>query len=415
VPQACSRSLRRILALSALAGVASLLATACQGSQTAQTAAFRLVITPASGSAGVNPGSPLTVKALGGHIRTVIVTGDTVSGSLNRRHTAWHSNSPLPLPVQKTFTLTVKAQDTSGRIVKRTSTFRTLSPRQTFNAKITEGYRQTYGVGMPIIVTFSRPITNRAAVERSLQIATSKPVVGAWYWDTSQSVYFRPRNYWPANTSVSFVGHLDGVEGAPGVFGSHTLTQQFTIGRSLIVVASTATHRLKLYRDGALIHNWPISSGRPGDDTPNGTYLTTFKNNPQLMRGPGYSLEVPWSVDFTASGDFLHDAYWSVGVQGFANVSHGCVNMAPADAEEYYKMEYPGDPVTIVGSPRPGVWDNGWTQWFLTWSQLLRGSALHEAEVAGPDGSRFVDPATLAASTAAAPLQTSSRGNAHAG
>jgi len=354
------------------------------------------------------------VKAFGGHIRSATVTGATVSGSLNRKHTVWQSSSTAPLPLQKTVTLTVKAQNASGKIVKRTSTFRTLSPKRTFAAKITEGYHQTYGVGMPIILTFSQPITNREAVERSLDITTSKPVVGAWYWDTSQSLYFRPRDYWPANTQVSFVAHLDGVEGAPGVYGSHTLTQQFTIGQSLIVVASTATHRLRLYRDGALIHNWPISSGRPGDDTPDGTYVTVFKGNPVRMTGPGYSLEVPWSVDFTASGDFLHDAYWSVGEQGFVNVSHGCVNMAPADAETYYKMEDPGDPVTIAGSPRPGTWDNGWTQWFLTWPQLLRGSALHEAVVAGPDGSRFADPATVAASTATSPLQTSRPGNAHA-
>jgi len=139
------------------------------------------------------------------------------------------------------------------------------------------------------------------------------------------------------------------------------------------------------------------------------------KGNPVLMKGPGYAIEVPWSVEFTASGDFLHDAYWSVGVQGFANVSHGCVNMPPADAEIYYKMAVPGDPVTITGSPRSGTWDNGWTQWFLTWPEFLRGSALHQAVVAGPTGSTFVDPATLAASTATAPLQKSRRGNFNAG
>ena len=123
---------------------------------------------------------------------------------------------------------------------------------------------------------------------------------------------------------------------------------------------------MKLYKDGKLYRTWPISSGRPGDNTPNGTYLTIEKGNPVLMKGPGYRIEVPWSVRFTWSGDYLHDAFWSVGEQGFTNVSHGCVNMAPADAEVYYKLAVPGDPVTVVGSPRHGVWDNGWTYWFLT-------------------------------------------------
>ncbi len=121
------------------------------------------------------------------------------------------------------------------------------------------------------------------------------------------------------------------------------------------MVASTATHHMNLYRNGKLYRHWPISTGRPGDNTPNGTYLTIDKGNPVLMKGPGYKLEVPWSVRFTWSGDYLHDAYWSVGEQGFTNVSHGCVNMAPADAEAYYKMEVPGDPVTVTGSPRAGA------------------------------------------------------------
>ena len=117
---------------------------------------------------------------------------------------------------------------------------------------IFEGYHKTYGVGMPIMLTFSEPITNKAAVERSLQIKTSKPVAGAWSWDGDRALDFRPRGYWPPHTKVSFTGHLDGVEGAPGVYGMHTLTQSFSIGRSLIVVASTASHHMRLYRAGKL-------------------------------------------------------------------------------------------------------------------------------------------------------------------
>ena len=108
---------------------------------------------------------------------------------------------------------------------------------------------------------------------------------------------------------------------------------------------------------------------------------------------------------FTFSGDNYHDAYWSVGEQGFDNVSHGCVNLSPADAETYYNLAVPGDPITIRGSPKGGTWDNGWTEWFLSWPQYLQGSALHEAVQAGPDGSTFVSPSSLAASTATAPIR----------
>jgi hypothetical protein len=72
----------------------------------------------------------------------------------------------------------------------------------------------------------------------------------------------------------------------------------------------------------------------------------------------------------------------------------------------------PGDPITIQGSPRAGTWDNGWTMWFLSWPQYLKGSATGDAVEAGPGGSTFVNPATLPPDTARAPLQTAQTGNA---
>ena len=367
-------------------------------------------ITAASGAAGVSTTAGVSVTSAAGRIRGVQVTlgGAPVSGTLtaarDRKSAVWRST--WALHTGRRYTVTATAVSAGGTAVTRTAAFRTLSPRRTFQTQIYEGYQQTFGVGMPLILTFSQPITNRAAVERALQLRTSRPVVGAWYWDGSKTLYFRPRAYWPAHTLVSFDAHLDGVQGAPGVYATQDLTQAFRIGGSLIVTASTAAHQMHVYRNGRLLYTWPVSTGRPGDDTPDGTYLTIDKGNPVLMTGPGYSLEVPWSVRFTWTGDYLHDAYWSVGEQGAVNVSHGCVNMSPADAQTYYMMESPGDPVMITGSPLPGTWDNGWTVWFLSWRQLLEGSALGQAVQAGPDGSTFVSPSTLPPSTAAYPLQT---------
>jgi lipoprotein-anchoring transpeptidase ErfK/SrfK len=384
------------------------------GASHASSGGLEVSIAPTNGSSNVNPGQGITVTATRGKLSNVTVTtaGDQVSGTMNAAGTVWHST--WALDVSQSYTVTAKAagtaaSGTSGKTVTDTSAFKTLTPSQTFSTEIYEAAGQTYGVGMPIVLYFNQQITNKAAVERALQITTSKPVVGSWYWDDPCNMavvcaYFRPQSYWPAHTQVNFTGHLNGVEGAPGVYGDHTLTQSFTIGSSLIVIASTATHYMKLYSNGALIDTWPISTGRPGDDTPNGTYLTIDKDNPVDMKGPGYNIEVPWSVRFTWSGDYLHDAYWSVGEQGFTNVSHGCVNMPPADAEIYYNMEVPGDPVTVTGSPKAGTWDNGWTMWFLPWDKYLQGSALQEAVEAGPSGSTFVSPSSVPASPAAAPL-----------
>jgi lipoprotein-anchoring transpeptidase ErfK/SrfK len=409
---ACTGSTTTIIEKTGASGAARSAGQSASPSAKPSPAGPGVTITPGNGASGADPSQGITVTAAGGTLKNVAVTtaGDPVAGTYSAGHAAWHST--WALNVAQSYTVTATAATSAGVTTTRTSAFRTLGPGTTFHTQVFEGYKQSYGVGMPIILTFSAPIQNKAAVERSIELRTSKPVTGSWYWDGNQTLDFRPRDYWPAHTVVSFTGHFDGVEAAPGVYGYHTLTQTFDIGDSVVAVASAAAHKTQIYINGKLTYDWNISAGKPGDDTPDGSYLTIEKENPVRMTGPGYDLLVPWSVRFTFSGDYYHDAYWSVGEQGFENVSHGCVNLAPANAETYYKLAVPGDPITIQNSPRSGVWDNGWTEWFLSWPQYLKGSATGEAVVANARGSKFVNPSTLPADTARAPLQTAPPGNA---
>jgi lipoprotein-anchoring transpeptidase ErfK/SrfK len=434
-----ARRLRRYAGIAAALAI-SLLATACSsgghasapGQTKAQASASAkaheaalakdLKITPANGSHGVIPSAGISVTAVKGKVTNVTVrtSGDAVSGSLSDGGTTWHSARNLN--VSQSYTVTATGTAPSGEKITTTSTFRTVTPAQTFQTQIFEGYHQTYGVGMPILLTFSQPVTNKAAVERSLELTTSKPVIGAWYWDGDEHLYFRPRDYWPADTTVSFTGHLNGVEGAKGVYGAANLTQTFDIGRALISVASTTTHRTQIYLNGKLAYQWPISTGRASLPTPDGTYLSVEKANPVRMVGGGapgsagyYNELVNYAVRFTFSGDYYHSAPWSVVNQGTSNVSHGCVNLPPAAAVTYYNMSIPGDPITVTASTAAGKWGDGWTMWFLRWSQYLKGSALGQAVQAGPSGSTFVSPSSLPADTATAPLATSASGNYYAG
>jgi lipoprotein-anchoring transpeptidase ErfK/SrfK len=378
------------------------------------TPASQVSITPGNGSKNVNPGGGVTVTAKTGKIKNVTVTSgsSSVTGSLNATDTVWHST--WALAPSASYTVTTTSSNATGAPATTTSSFHTLTPAQSQQTMIFEGDSQAYGVGMPIILKFATPVTNKAAVESALQVQTSKPVVGAWYWDGDQTLYFRPETYWPANTQVTFTGHLAGVESSPGVYGTADLTQTFDIGASLIVIANTKTHYMQVYYGGKLYGDWPISSGRPGLDSVDGTYLTIEKGNPVRMVGNGYNEMVNFAVRYTYSGDYIHDAPWSVAQQGNTNVSHGCLNTSPAHSELYYNMAVPGDPVTVTGSPAPGKWDDGWTVWFLTWDQLLQGSALHEAVQTGPSGSSFVNPSTLPAAAAASPLESSRPNNAAA-
>ena len=430
------RLARRYAAIAAAAAI-GLSVAACSGGHKPPSAqggapssahpavpAAELKITPANGSRDVNPARGVTVSATAGKVTSVTVStsGGPASGTLTRGGKTWHWRSRWALHTSQDYTVSATGTDASGRTMTATSTFRVLAPAQTFQTEIFEGADQTYGVGMPIMLTFSQPITNRAAVERSLVLTTSKPVIGAWYWDGDEQVDFRPRDYWPAGTTVSFDGHLNGVEGAGGVYGTADLTQTFNIGDSIIAVASTTTHYTQIYINGARAYDWPISTGRPSLPTPDGTYLSVQKNNPVRMIGggprgsPGYYNElVYYAVRFTWSGDYYHAAPWSVVDQGTTNVSHGCVNLPPGDAATYYNLSVPGDPITVTASTAAGKWDDGWTEWFLPWSQYLRGSALGLAVEAGPQGSRFASPLSLPPDTATAPLGTSEAGNYYAG
>jgi lipoprotein-anchoring transpeptidase ErfK/SrfK len=398
-------------------------ASAAAAKARAAMLAAELKITPANGSHDVDPSAGISVTAQGKVTNvTVRTSGDPVSGQLSDGGKTWRSTWTLDTSQTYTVTATGTGTGTGGSKITTTSTFRTLSPSQTFSTEIYQGSDQTYGVGMPIMLIFSQPITNRAAVERSLELTTSKPVIGAWYWDGDEHLDFRPRDYWPAYTTVSFDGHLNGVEGANGMYGTADLTQTFEIGRSLIAVASTTTHKTQIYLNGERIYQWPISTGRASLPTPDGTYVSVEKNNPVRMIGGGapgsagyYNELVYYAIRFTFSGDYYHSAPWSVVDQGTTNVSHGCVNLPPADAETYYNMSIPGDPITVTNSTAAGKWDDGWTEWFLPWSQYLQGSALDEAVEAGPQGSTFVRPSSLPADTATAPLQTSAAGNYYAG
>ncbi len=434
-----ARRMRRYAGVAAAVAI-SLLATACssgghasspgqtraQASASARARAAALAkelkITPANGSHGADPSAGISVTAVQGKVTNVTVrtSGDAVSGSLSAGGKSWHSARNLN--VSQSYTVTATGTDSSGDKITTTSTFRTLTPAHSFTTQIFEGYQQSYGVGMPIILTFSQPVTNKAAVERSLKLTTSKPVIGAWYWDGDQRLYFRPRDYWPAYTTVSFDGKLNGVEAASGVYGAANLTQTFDIGRALIAVASTTTHRTQIYLNGKLAYQWPISTGRASLPTPDGTYLSVEKANPVRMVGGGapgsagyYNELVNYAVRFTFSGDYYHSAPWSVVNQGTSNVSHGCVNLPPVAAQTYYNMSIPGDPITVTASTAAGKWDDGWTEWFLPWSQYLKGSALGQAVQAGPQGSTFVSPSSLPADTATAPLGTSASGNYYAG
>jgi lipoprotein-anchoring transpeptidase ErfK/SrfK len=412
---------------------AALLAAGCTASPVSTVASHAAAhgtpsakVTITSGNVAFGPGTSVAqlkpvdkrpdlgirVSVADGRLASVVAaatTGHTVRGALGPGGTTWQTSGPLR--GGQHYRVTATAVNAQGRKTVTAGTFTTQPPQGTFSASTTLVDGQTYGVGMPIMITFSRSIRDKDEVEHALQISASKPVAGAWYWMNNSEVWFRPRTYWPAHTEVRFDARLRGIRGAPGVYGSADLTGHFRVGNSLIVVASTATHYMKVWYNGRFKGKWPISTGQPGDDTPDGHYLSFDMGNPVDMNSasygvmpgdPGYyNVWVYDSVKFTYSGDYVHSAPWSVAEQGVTNVSHGCVNVGPANAAWYYDHSVFGDPISVVGSPVKGAWGDGWTIYFLSWRKLLAGSGAHQAVEVGPQGSHWVSSQSLTATTPA--------------
>ena len=120
---------------------------------------------------------------------------------------------------------------------------------------------------------------------------------------------------------------------------------------ALLISVDKSAQTLTVTRDGQTIHNWPVSTGKPGYATPSGNF-TTFR-----MEADHYSKEwddapMPHSVFFTKQGHAIHGSY-DVKRLG-SPASHGCVRLAPANALKLFALVkeegLPNTQVVLTGS-----------------------------------------------------------------
>lgn len=354
-------------------------------------------ISPADGASDLPTGLPITVSAAQGTLKSVTVTagGRPVSGVFSADRTQWRSDRAL-IP-GATYQVHAVASGPNGATVERTSRFTTEKAVKTFGIDTlipNKDHGSTLGVGMPIIITFDQPISDRVSVERNLIVEASRPVEGAWHWLNEKKVVWRPKEYWPAHTKVRVVARLANVRGGAGVYGKQDYVREFQIGREQISVADTKTHHMTVKRDGKVIKVIPISAGS-GDVfrhyTTSGIHVAmsrepvTVMVSPDAAPGqPGYYRTTTYhNVRISDTGEYVHGAPWSVGSQGRANVSHGCVNASPANAKWFMENTLIGDPIIVTGSPRKLEPTNGWSYFQASWEDWLKQSRLR-ADFAAP-------------------------------
>ena len=126
----------------------------------------------------------------------------------------------------------------------------------------------------------------------------------------------------------------------------------------ILVTIDKTTQSMSVTVDGSPRYIWPVSTGRPGYDTPNGAF------KPNRMDADHYSQEwdnapMPHTIFFDLEGHAIH-GFSDVKHLGLA-VSHGCVRLAPQNAAllfDLVKAEGMGQTKVIVAGRTPNG-DNG--------------------------------------------------------
>ena len=204
------------------------------------------------------------------------------------------------------------------------------------------------GAAKPIYINFQRPIANQQMAQDAVHITSVPPVPGRFYWTSDTQLRWRPQDFWPAGTKCLHRRRGHQVE----------FHRSRAVGRD---------HRRCDARDGSHAQRRG-GEDHPGVDghvgaaiRPPTAPITCWRNFPDIVMDSstygvpvnsanGYKTNVDLAVRIDNSGNFVHSAPWSVDDQGVRNVSHGCINISPANAKWFYDNFGSGDPIVVKNS-----------------------------------------------------------------
>ncbi len=379
------------------AGLAVILLAGCSGGDEGGTGAagtssappppkpVTLTLALNDGAVDVSPGLPVIATAADGKLTEVSLTnadGKAVEGKLNPEATQWTSTEPLGY--SKTYKLSATASGEDGKPQTKVSSFTTVKPRTLTFVSTNPQDGSTIGVGQPLVFYFDEPVTDKVAAEQTLEITTEPKVEGAFYWFNKKEVHWRPREFWAAGTKITMHVKVYGKHVGDGIYGQEDRVIKTTVGDAVIHEADGQTHQVTTKVNGQVVRTMPTSMGKPADATPIGTYVLMEKHSHMIMdsttyglalENGGYKTPVDWAYRMSNSGIFFHSAPWSVGDQGRRNVSHGCLNLSPANAKWVFDNSKQGDVVIVRNSGGPVLesWD-GFGDWQVPWEQWVKGN-----------------------------------------
>ncbi|MCW2843205.1 MAG: ErfK/YbiS/YcfS/YnhG family protein [Nocardioides sp.] len=329
------------------------------------------------------------ITASGGTLDSVSVgsPAGALAGELSQDSSSWTASDRLE--PGSDYVVRAVAERADGKKVTRTSRFHTadLTLAQQTYASVAPLAGETVGVGMPVIVTFDVPVTDRASIEKHMSVTASPRQPGTWHWLSDTEVHWRPKSYWKAGSDVSVDVDINSVPAGGGIYGQESRHVDFAVGDAHVYKVDAQTDQMQVFSNGKLLRTLPITTGKPGFTTRSGIKVIIEKFDSKRMNSEtvgipagsadAYDIDnVQWAMRVTYSGEFIHAAPWSVGYQGSSNVSHGCTGMSTADAAWLYAMSRRGDVVEYTGTDRPMTLDNGYGDWNASYADYRAASAL---------------------------------------
>jgi lipoprotein-anchoring transpeptidase ErfK/SrfK len=327
---------------------------------------------------------PLTLSVINGELTSVTVLDPDGSELAGARidETSWQSTIQSLLPAA-TYKVTAIVLDKAGESRPMTLAVRTAPAARILHAVLSPGDGSVVGVGMPLVVTLDHPVespADRAALVSRLKVVTKPAVQGGWRWMDNSELHYRAPTYWATGTTITLSSNLHRLQLSDGTWGSGTRRTTFRVGDALVSTVDVAKHVMAIRRNGQLLRMAKVSTGRDKYPTKGGVHIVLEKHRIKIMDSAtvgiprnspdGYYEKVPFSVRISNGGAFVHAASWSVRSQGVRNVSHGCVNMSPADAEWFYGIAKRGDVVNVINSPvKPVLWDAGMSDWNIPFAE----------------------------------------------
>jgi hypothetical protein len=113
-------------------------------------------------------------------------------------------------------------------------------------------------------------------------------------------------------------------------------------GAPLTIIVSLSGQRAYVYRDGEEIAITTVSTGRPGRETPTGTFEILAKE--RIHHSNIYDdAPMPFMQRLTWTGLSMHAGH----LPGYP-ASHGCVRLPPKFAEQLFGLTEPGEIVVIT-------------------------------------------------------------------